>query len=103
LKDTVSDDLIRVIQDVHAGQYPRWGTIEARLAKRAARPQLTPREIEVIDLVAQAKRNKGIAAALGVSDQTVQVHVRNILAKLNVTDRIAAINSARRHGLIRLP
>ena len=44
-----------------------------------------------------------LAAALGVSEQTVQVRVRNILATLNVTDRIAAINSARRHVLIRLP
>lgn len=103
LKDTVSDDLIRVIQDVHADQYLRSGTIEARLAKRAARPQLTPREVEVIDLVAQAMRNKEIAAALGVSEQTVQVHVKNIFAKLKVTDRIAAINFARRHGLIRIP
>jgi two-component system NarL family response regulator len=103
LKDTLSDDLIRVIRDVHAGQYLRSDTIEAHLAKRAARPQLTPREFEVIDLMAQAMRNKEIAAALGVSEQTVQVHVKNIFAKLKVTDRIAAINFARRHGLIRVP
>ena len=70
---------------------------------RAARLQLTPREFEVIDLVAQAMRNKEIAAALGVSEQTVQVHVKNIFAKLKVTDRIAAINCARLYGLIRLP
>jgi two-component system NarL family response regulator len=103
LKDTLSNDLIRVIRDVHAGQCLRSDTIEARLLERAARLQLTPREREVIDLMAQAMRNKEIAAALGVSEQTAQVHVKNIFAKLKVTDRIAAINCARLYGLIRVP
>jgi two-component system NarL family response regulator len=101
LKDTLSDDLIRVIREVHAGRHPRSVAIEARLVERATRPRLTPREMEVIDLMAQAMRNKEIAAALGVSEQTAQVHVKNIFAKLRVADRIAAINVARRHGLIR--
>jgi len=101
LKDTLSDDLIRVIREVHAGHRPRSAAIEARLVERATRPQLTPREIQVVDLMAQAMRNKEIAAALGVSEQTAQVHVKNIFTKLTVADRIAAINVARRHGLIR--
>jgi two-component system NarL family response regulator len=102
LKDTLSKDLIRVIREVHAGhQPPRSAAIEARLAERASRPQLTPRETEVVDLMAQAMRNKEIAAALGVSEQTVQVHVKNILAKLRVADRIAAVNVARRLGVTR--
>lgn len=101
LKDTLSDDLVRVIRDVHAGRPVRSVAIEARLVERATRPRLTPRELEVIDLMAQAMRNKEIAAALGVSEQTAQVHVKNIFAKLKVADRIAAINVARRHGLIR--
>jgi two-component system NarL family response regulator len=101
LKDTVSDDLVRVIRDVHAGQQPRSAAIEARLVERATRPQLTPREREVVDLLAQAMRNKEIAAALGVSEQTVQVHIKNVFSKLKVADRMAAINVARRLGLIR--
>lgn len=101
LKDTLSNDLVRVIRDVHAGRTVRSVTIDARLAERAARPRLTPREFEVLNLMAQAMRNKEIAAALGVSEQTVQVHVKNILGKLKVADRLAAINMARRHGLIR--
>jgi DNA-binding NarL/FixJ family response regulator len=52
--------------------------------------------------MAQAMRNKEIAAALGVSEQTAQVHVKNIFAKLSVADRVAAINAARHHGLIRV-
>jgi two-component system NarL family response regulator len=103
LKDTVSDDLIRVIREVHAGKQPRSAAIEARLVERATRPRLTPRELEVVELMAQAMRNKEIGAALGVSEQTVQVHVKNVFAKLKVADRIAAINSARRLGLIRTP
>ena len=71
------------------------------MAERAARPKLTPRELEVIGLMAQAMRTREIAAALGVSEQTTLVHIKNILAKLDVADRIAAINMARRHGLIR--
>jgi two-component system NarL family response regulator len=99
-KDTLSDDLIRVIREVNDGHRPQSEAIDARLAERAARPRLTPRELEVITLMAQAMRNKEIAAALGVSEQTAQVHIKNIFAKLSVADRIAAINVARRYGLI---
>lgn len=92
--------MICAIREVHAGRRPRSNIIEARLAERAARPKLTRRELEVIGLMAQAMRNKEIGAALGVSEQTVQVHVKNIFAKLGVADRIAAINAARRQGLV---
>jgi two-component system NarL family response regulator len=102
LKDTLSQDLIRVIREVHAGQQPRSAAIEARLVERASGPQLTPRETQVVDLMAQAMRNKEIAAALGVSEQTVQVHVKNILAKLDVRHRTAALNVAVRRGIVHL-
>lgn len=102
LKDTLSDDLIRVIREVSAGKALIGADIHARLAERSAQSALTRREIEVIDLVAQGMRNKEIAAALSLSVQTVQVHVKNILAKFNVSDRIAAVNIARRRGMIHL-
>jgi DNA-binding NarL/FixJ family response regulator len=72
----VDRDLIRVIREVAAGHRPRSAAIEARLVQRATRPQLTPRETQVIGLMAQAMRNKEIAAALGVSEQTAQVTSR---------------------------
>ena len=103
LKSTVSEDLIRVIREVYAGLRLSSATIDARLAARAARPQLTPRELEVIGLMADAMRSREIAAVLNVTEQTVKVHVRNIFGKLNVADRVAAINVARRLGLIRTP
>lgn len=102
LKDTLSDDLIRILRDVHAGRAPIDPEVQARLAERAAKPTLTPREIQVVELIAQGMRNKEIAATLGISDDTAQVHVKNILAKLDVKDRSAAINVALRRGIIHI-
>jgi DNA-binding NarL/FixJ family response regulator len=102
LKDTLSDDLIRVIREVHAGKQPVPAEVEARLAERAAGPTLTPREIQVVGLIAEGMRNKEIAAALGISDETVQVHVKSIFWKLKVKDRSAAMNVALRRGIIHL-
>ena len=103
LKDTLSDDLIRVIRDVHAGQRPAVSPeIEARLAERAARPTLTPREVQVLELISQGMRNREIATALDLSEETIQVHVRNILAKLYAKDRTAAVNVALKRGIIHI-
>ena len=102
LKDTLSDDLIRVVRDVHSGQRPRRADVEARLAERSAHPTLTPREVEVMELVAQGLRNKEIAASLGISEGTVQVHVKSIFAKLGVNDRTAAVKIALRRGIVHI-
>ena len=98
----LSDDLIRVIREVHTGESRIGPDVKASLAQRAAGPTLTPREIQVIELVAQGMRNKEIAAALGISEETVQVHVKNIFAKLKVKDRSAAITAALRRGIIHI-
>jgi two-component system NarL family response regulator len=102
LKDMLSDDLIRVVREVHSGNQPIRPEVEALLAKRAAGSTLTNREVEVIDLIAQGMRNKEIAASLGISEETAQVHVKHILAKLKVKDRSAAITVALRRGIIHL-
>lgn len=102
LKDTLSDDLIRVVRAVHEGKQPIGPDVEARLAERATRQHLTPREVQVLELVAQGMRNKEIAAALGISEETAQVHVKNIFAKLKVKDRTAAVNVALRRGIIHI-
>jgi DNA-binding NarL/FixJ family response regulator len=62
-------------------------------------PQLTDREREVLDLVAQGKANTAIAVKLGLSQKTVRNHVSNILTKLQVADRAQAIVQARDAGL----
>ena len=102
LKDTLSDELIRVIREVHDGGRPVTPNVRARLAERSEHETVTPRELEVLELVSQGLRNKEIAAVLGLSESTVQVHVKNILAKFQVNDRTAAVNVALRRGIIHI-
>ncbi len=100
LKDTISDDLIHVIRQVYAGERPLPAAVQTRLAERDGRAVLTTRELQVMELIAEGLRNKEIAAALGISEETTQVHVKNILLKLKVHDRTAAVRIALRRGFI---
>jgi RNA polymerase sigma factor (sigma-70 family) len=102
LKDTLSDDLIRVIRDVQEGRQPVNAHVRERLDARAARPALTPRETQVIELIAEGMRNRQIASVLGLSEETVEVHVKNIRTKLDVKDRTAAVNVAIKRGIIHI-
>jgi two-component system, NarL family, response regulator len=103
LKDTLADDLIQVIRDVKAGKQPGVSPeVQARLAERSVRPELTPRELEILTLISQGMQNKEIAASLGISEATTQVHVKNILAKLDVRHRTAALNVALRRGIVHI-
>jgi DNA-binding NarL/FixJ family response regulator len=102
LKDTLSDDLIRFVREVHAGRRPIRPDVKARLDERAAQPTLTPREIQVMELVSEGRRNKEIASRLGISEETVQVHLKNIFAKLKVSERTAAVNVALRRGIVHI-
>jgi DNA-binding NarL/FixJ family response regulator len=63
---------------------------------------LTPREIEVLELLAEGLPNKSIAVRLGISDQTVKFHVASISGKLGATNRTDAVRRALRRGLITL-
>ena len=102
LKDTLSDYLVGVIRDVYEGRSTLPPDVQARLAERAGNAHLTPREVQVVELIAQGMRNKEIAAALGISFETAQVHGKNILGKLKVQDRTAAVSVAVRRGIIQL-
>jgi DNA-binding NarL/FixJ family response regulator len=101
LKETLAEDLVRVIRDVHDGERPIPSNVAALLEARKGQPSLTPREVDVVRL-AQGMRNKEIAVALGISEETAKVHVKNILAKLNVSDRAAVIPIALRRGIIHI-
>ena len=103
LKDTLSDDLIRVVREVHSGHRTQRPDVEARLAERLTHPTLTNREIEVTQLMMQGLRNKEIAPSLGISEGTVQVHIKNIFAKLGVNDRTAAVKVALSRGIVHMP
>ena len=102
LKDTLSDDLIRFVREVHAGRRPIRADVKARLDERATQPTLTPREVQVMELVSEGRRNKEIAVLLGISEETVQVHLKNIFAKLKVGERTAAVNVAIRRGIVHI-
>ena len=72
------------------------------LADDASAEALTPREIEVLELLAEGLSNKGIALRLGISDQTVKFHVASISGKLGAHSRTGAVRLAVRRGLITL-
>ena len=102
LKDMLSSDLIRVVRAVHQGERPVVPTVQARLQERASSPTLTSREIEVLQLISEGLRNKEVGATLGITEGTVQIHVKNIFGKLNVNDRTAAVQVAVRRGLVQM-
>jgi len=102
LKDTLAGDLVRVIREVFAGRRPLLAPVAQRLADRMLQPALTPRELEVLRLIAKGKRNKEIAAQLGISEETTQGHVKNILLKLGLHDRTEAVAVAVRRGIVHL-
>jgi len=102
LKDTLADDLPRIVREVHEGRRPLPADVVAKLEERAASPTLTAREVEVMRLVAAGRRDKEIAVALGISSQTARVHVKNIYAKLGVGDRTEAMSVAIRRGIVHI-
>ena len=102
LKDMLSDDLVNIIREVCAGRRPLAAGIQARLDEHSSYVALTPREIEVLDRVKVGMRNKEIAASLHISEKTIQVHIKNLILKLKVNDRTAAVNVALRRGIIHL-
>jgi len=76
--------------------------VAAKLAKRITAQELTPREMEVLRLVARGKSNKEIGVVLNISEATVKVHMTHILEKLEVTGRTEAIGVAVSRGLVDL-
>jgi two-component system NarL family response regulator len=102
LKESLGDDLIPIIREVHAGGGPIPPQVGSKLADRVRHPALTPRELEVLHLVAEGKRNKEIASSLNISEETAQGHMKNILSKLKVHDRTEAVTVAIRRGIIHI-
>jgi DNA-binding NarL/FixJ family response regulator len=99
-KETIGEDLVRTVRDVHSGRGPIPPAVGRKFADRAARTSLTTRELEVLRLIAEGCRNKEIASRLAISDHTVNTHVKNILAKLGANDRTKAVRVALRTGII---
>jgi two-component system NarL family response regulator len=103
LKDAIPEDLIGTIRAVYGGETVLAPQIEALVQARRDQPSLTRREVQVLRLLIDGKRDKEIAADLRISHRTAEVHIRSIFDKLNVHDRTAALATAIRRGIIHLP
>lgn len=101
-KGTPDEELVRTIREVHSGGRPIPPEVARKLADRLTWTALSTREVEVVKLVADGLRNKEIAAALHISEETVQGHMKNILSKLGVNDRTRAAIVAAQRGIIHL-
>ena len=100
IRSSAQSDLVCAIRRVRSGGRYIPEEIQRRLEQRQRRPQLTPRERNVLDLLAQARTNATIGMVLGISVGTVKLHVKSILAKLGVEDRAEAALVARERGFI---
>jgi two-component system, NarL family, response regulator len=102
LKGMLRQELLETIRAVHAGQKRVSSEIAVEIAEHAADDVLTPREIDVLRLIAEGNANKEIAGKLLLTEETVKGHVKNILAKLDVHDRTHAVTIGLKRGIIDL-
>ena len=107
LKNLDAAELRAMLQAVERGEAAITPAIAARILAELARPEpvrgpdtLTDRELDVLQLVVAGQRNKEIAATLGISENTVKFHLRNILDKLHAQSRAEAVARAVREGLL---
>jgi DNA-binding NarL/FixJ family response regulator len=102
LKGMSIEDLISTIRAVHLGRSRIPPEIAEKLAERMSGPQLTNRELGVLQLIVQGRSNKEIASKLVISEATVKTHINSLLAKLGVTDRTQAATAAIQRGIVHL-
>jgi DNA-binding NarL/FixJ family response regulator len=101
IKGAVRKELRDVIKSVHAGKRHIPANVAETISTHFGSPTPTVREIEVLELIAEGLRNKEIAARLTVGEDTVKMHIRNVMRKLDVNDRTHAVMVAVRRGFIR--
>lgn len=102
LKSDVHLELLEMIRSVHAGHKRIPPQIAAELAEHAGDDPLSPREIDVLRLIAAGNSNKLIADQLSISEATAKSHVASILSKLDANDRAHALAIAMKRGIISL-
>jgi two-component system NarL family response regulator len=101
-KDVLHDELLKAIRAVYAGQTYLPSGVAAALAAQMPRPDLSAREVQVLELIVKGMANKQIAYALSIAEHTVKNHVKNILSKLGVQDRTQAATAAIQRGIVHL-
>jgi DNA-binding NarL/FixJ family response regulator len=102
LKGLLRKELLDTIRAVHAGQRRIPPEVAVEIAEHATDDGLTPREIDVLRLIAGGNANKEIAARLSITEETVKGHIKNILAKLGANDRTHAVTIGLKRGVIDL-
>jgi DNA-binding NarL/FixJ family response regulator len=102
LKEMVHTKVLDAIRTVHSGKRLMPQEVAERLSEYFPQVALTPREIEVLSFVAKGMANKEIAHQLGTASGTIKMHVKNILAKLNASDRTHAVTIALERGILHL-
>jgi DNA-binding NarL/FixJ family response regulator len=95
------ETLAKAVRGVHAGEL--WAERKVALglirARSATPPRLTPREVRVLEALAEGMRNKEIAGLLDISETTVKSHLNRVYQKLHLSDRLQAALFVERHGL----
>ena len=102
LKGSLRNQLLETIRAVHAGQKRVSSEVAAEIVEHSTDDALTPREVDVLRLVAKGNANKEIGAQLSLTEETVKSHIRNILAKLEARDRTHAVTIGAKRGIIDL-
>jgi DNA-binding NarL/FixJ family response regulator len=102
LKAMSHADVTAAIRKVHLGSRVIPEPVSKTLAERPPQSDLSPREVEVLELIAQGLSNKEIGKALGIAEATVKWHVSIILSRLNVADRTEALVAALQRGIMHL-
>ncbi len=102
LKGMAFSELLKIIHAVHSGKTGIPGLVATQIAEHLGEKALSGREIEVLTLIAEGYRNKAVAQALSISEETVKMHVKNTMAKLSANDRTHAVTIAIQRGFITL-
>jgi DNA-binding NarL/FixJ family response regulator len=103
LKDAPREELIRAVRAAHRGESVLSPSVARQLMGRTRRPAtnaISPRELEVIKLIAEGANNREVAAKLFVSEATIKTHLMHVFEKLGVRDRAAAVSEAYKRRLI---
>jgi two-component system NarL family response regulator len=101
-KDVSHSELLKAIRTVYAGESYFPLALAPAVAAQKSRPDLTTRELQVLELIVRGLVNKQIAYSLNLAEYTVKNHVKNILSKLEAQDRTQAATEAIRRGIIHL-
>jgi DNA-binding NarL/FixJ family response regulator len=102
LKGMPREALLEAIRTVHRGGKAIPAEVAAAVAMHLTDEPLTPREIEVLTVVATGARNMEIAVIMSISEDTVKMHIKSIISKLGADDRTGAVTTALKRGIIHL-